>query len=195
VEMRGNLRNYREMVDNTATVGRDSKGYTASVGAEYGDKKGMYFVDANIGYKAQDYDASIYDTVSAAALSAEGFWQVNPALRFVGELDRTIEENTNTGVSSYIRTRAKAEAEYNFTPEWSVSAWTRATENDFQANPDLAVGRTDMIYDGSVGTRYQINKALAVGLDYTHTTRNSDSRPDIEYDRNLVMVRMVAAEF
>ncbi len=195
LEVRGNLREYREQVDSTATVARDSIGYAALVGVELGDKRATHHLDANIGVTSQSYDADEYDDVTDLAVNIKGFWQATPVLRLTADAGRSIEEVTNTGVSSLVRTRLKAGAEYQISPLLTVEGYARATENDFQASPSLALGRVDNIYDGGIDVRYQFSKQFAVGVGYSHTDRESDTRGDVEYNRNLFMVRLIAGDF
>lgn len=195
LEVRGNLIEYREQIDSTALIARDSIGYSALVGVELGGKRASHHLDANIGFMSQNYDASQFDDVTDLAFNLTGFWQATSAIRLKGDAGRSIEEVTNTGISSLIRTRARAGAEYQITPLLSVEGYARVTENDFQAEPSLALGRVDNIYDGGIDIRYQFSKQFAVSVGYNHADRESDTRGDVEYNRNIAMVRLIAGDF
>lgn len=194
-ELRGNMREYREQVDSTLNIARDSAGLSALVGAEYGSKRNGYYLDANIGVIHQSYDANEYDDVTDLGFNATGFWQALPQFRVKADAGRSIEEVTNTGVSSLIRTRLKTALEYDVNDVLSLEGYGRVTHNDFQANPALSLGRIDKIYDGGLDVRYQFTPRLAIGAGYTYTERESDTRGDVEYNRNLFMVRLIAGDF
>lgn len=188
-----NWRKYDDQVDATALHSLDSKGYQGAVGIEKGDKKGAYYVDANVGWLDQNYDDSYRGDIDGLAANAELQWVVTPTVTLTGDLSRSVEESTLTDSSGYMRTRVGVGAEYAFMPQWSLGTYLRFTNYDFEINgingrPD----REDNVVDASATVEYDITQTYHVAAEYGYVNRNSDD-PTVEYDSNTVMLRLSAS--
>ncbi len=186
-----NTRNYRRMIDSTATVGKDSDGYGLALGAAMGEKRrGESWFDVNAGYLTQDYDNNFLPDVDTFGIHGEGAWQVNDQLRLKALALRGIEENTLAGSSSHIMSRVRIGAEYAVAPRLMLEGDLRYTHNDFQINPASGRrGREDDILDASALVEYNILDDYYAGLEYIYVNRDSTDS-SVEYTTNAVMARV-----
>jgi len=162
---------------------RNSHGYRMAVGlkAELGRQ-----LDAEVyaGYLEQIYDDVRFRPVSNIHFGARLRWLVKPSILITGFVDRSIEETTLAGASSYISTRFGLRFEHALAEKWTLLAHTSYSANQYQ---DIA--RTDDIYSAGIGLRYYIDRRLWLGLDYSYQYR--DSTADLQqYTQNLVMLRV-----
>ena len=187
-----NQRNYDNRIDDTTLYSRDSSGYDALVGLQYGKPAELLTADIAAGYMRQNYDDNLLDDNGDFALRGVFSWQAKPYLNVHGDVDRSIEENTLHGSSSYTRTRVGGGAKYNFMPKWAAAADLHYTNYDFVINPALNPGsRSDDVYDASLLLQYDITEAYTAGLEYLFVERDS-SRSDLNFDSNSFILRLAA---
>lgn len=185
-----NQRNYDNRVDSTVTIGRDSKGYKAMVGALIGEKRAPLYVNFAVGYLEQNYDNSALPDIGDLALEADVNWKPDELWRVQLGLDREVKETTNTGVSAYMQTRAQLRADHQLTDDWKLGARARFTHNNFEANQSIGgEERIDHIYDGGVYADYNFYEDYYIGGEYLRVSRNSD-RDESDYDSNVFLLRL-----
>lgn len=177
-------RDYTSFADDNG-YRRSSHGYRAAIGlkAELGrELDGEVYV----GYLEQIYDDSRFKPVSNVHFGARLRWLVKPSLLVTGFVDRSVEETTLAGASSYIATRFGLRFEHALAEKWTLLGHASYAENQYQ---DIA--RTDDIYSAGIGVRYYIDPRLWAGFDYSYQYRDTTAAGQ-QYTQNLVMFRLGA---
>lgn len=185
-------RSYDTQIDSTRIYGRDSDGKTLRLGTLLGSKTDFKWLDINMGYLGRNYDTNYYTDVDTLGFTIDGFYQVAANWSLELDADRSIEETTLSGVSSYIKTNVRTEVAYHISPTVEVAGNVRYTLNDFQINKSLSmIDREDKVYEAGVNTRYDLNDTYKVDLGYNYTKRTSNNA-SVEYSGNAVMLTLVA---
>ena len=165
-------RDYDERTDDNGYQ-RDSDGYRADVGmlATFTNRlKG----EAYLGYLEQDYDDPRFSTVSVADFGGSLGWRAAPRTTVSLELERSLEETTLAGSSSYLYTSLGGIVRHKFTPRTNIHAGFSVAEADYQD-----VGRNDEYYSAQLGMRYYPAPRWYLGAEYRVLVRNSDTGEDI----------------
>ena len=177
-------RDYTSFADDNG-FRRSSQGYRAAIGlkAELGrELDGEVYV----GYLEQVYDDARFKPVSNIHFGARLRWLVKPSLLVTGFVDRSVEETTLAGASSYIATRFGLRFEHALAEKWTLQGHASYAANQYQ---DIA--RTDDIYSAGIGVRYYFDPRLWAGFDYSYQYRDSTAEGQ-QYTQNLVMFRIGA---
>jgi len=175
-------RDYATSVDDNG-YRRSSQGYRVAVGlkAELGR---MLDGEAYVGYLNQVYDDVRFRPVNNIHFGARLNWRVVPSLLVTGFVDRSLEETTLSGASSYISTRFGLRFEHALAEKWTLIGHASFTANAYQDVP-----RTDDVYGAGIGIRYYIDRRVWLGLDYSYHYRDSTAEAQ-QYNQNLVMLRI-----
>ena len=166
-------RDYDERTDDFGYK-RDSDGYRADVGvlATFTNRlKG----EAYLGYLKQDYDDPRFSTVSTADFGGSLGWSASPRTTLSIELERSLEETTLAGSSSYLYTSLSGSVRHKFTPRMNINAGVSVAEADYQDT-----GRDDEYYSAQFGMRYYLAPRWYLGAEYRVLMRNSDTREDAD---------------
>lgn len=188
------VRSYDEQIDSTALIGRDSDGYEAVVGVRYDDRLGIMDGEFYVGYLSQSYDNAQLNTVDDVTVGGEASWLFHPAWLLDVDLNRTVEENTSTGVSGILRTRGKVGVTYFHNPQWQFGGMLRLTNYDFETNQTVAgTGghRSDDVIDFGLLARYRVAPGYDIVGEYQHVDRDSNDA-SVEYSSNAVFIRVEA---
>ncbi|MBS9718928.1 outer membrane beta-barrel protein [Pseudohalocynthiibacter aestuariivivens] len=161
-----NQREYDSAMDDLGFQ-RDSQGIQAAIG--YTGRMGDLTGEVLVGALSQSYDDARFETVTTPVIGADLTWRASPNTRVTGEIERTIEETTLSGASSYISTTAGARIRHRVAQNMSIASYFFLTQNDYQG-----VGRTDHLTETGVGLRYYINPKVYVDADYAFRQRLSD---------------------
>jgi opacity protein-like surface antigen len=178
-----NRRSYEEKVDGVQPFDRDSEGFTVGAGVSYGQPEDATGFDARVGYLEQDYRAGSLPDVEDVAVAARASWQATPRLRLTGAAERSVEETTLDGASSYLETDVEVNARYAVRPNVDVYAEAGYARRDFQTDPAVREDREDDVYRGVVGLTWRLPSNLYVDAHYDRTVRDSTD-PAVEYDSN-----------
>jgi len=161
-----NQREYDSVMDDLGFQ-RDSQGIQAAIG--YTGRMGDLSGEVLVGVLNQSYDDARFETVTTPVIGADLTWRASPNTRVTGEIERTIEETTISGASSYVSTTAGARIRHRVAQNMSIASYFFLTENDYQG-----IGRTDHLTETGVGLRYYINPKVYVDADYAFRQRLSD---------------------
>ena len=97
-------------------------------------------------------------------------------------LDRSVEETTLVGASSYLSTAIGVSADQTLRDDLLVDAHLYYTENDYQGGD-----RTDYLTDTGMGLKYFFTPNLFVGPEYAFVQRLSTSAAG-EFTENRIMI-------
>jgi len=173
--------------DNKAPTNRSSHGNSVVAGTTI-DLSGKTRADAFAGYARRNYQGALKD-VSEPTYGLGLTWNVTDVTTILANIDRTIEETTSAGASSYLHSAYSAGVEHAFTRRWLGTAGLEFANNDYKGSTGTV--RKDDVWTASVGSKYLINRCFSVGAEYRFRDRNSDA-VNSDYSRNQVMVRLSA---
>lgn len=184
-------RDYDEQPDDNG-FRRDSDGYRATAGVKLRFSNRLRG-EAELGALRQDYDDSRFSTVNKPDFGGRLSWLASPRTRVAARLDRSLEESTLFGASSYLYTALSADLNHRLTSRLRLTATMTAGREDYQ---DLH--REDDIYAGQVSLRYFLDPRLYLGAGYRVTSRDSNFTEEIsnpasqqdpgDYGRNQVFI-------
>ena len=179
------IRRYDAARDD-AGFDRDSNGFNLALGFKVR-------VDRNLrlevlgGYMRQNYDDRNLKDVGVPDFGGRLTYQVTPRTSVTALLDRTVEETTAVGASSYIATTFGAQVEHKLAPDMTVNGSIYYTIDDY-----VGINREDDLVDAGLGLRYYVTPNLWFGPDYRFLQRNSDAAGE-DYDENRFFLRFGAA--
>ncbi len=176
-------RTYDDPVDDNGYE-RDSTGFEAALGLS-GSWKTLSG-EVLVGALLQDYEDPRFETVVTPDLGAEVTWRPGPGTRLIGTVERTIEETTLAGSSSYVSTVGGARMVRRLAPDVSLITYAYLTQEDFQE-----IGRIDYITDLGADLRYYLTPHAFTGISYGFESRNSTA-PGADYDTQTIMVNVGA---
>lgn len=176
-------RDYSSTFDD-AGAERGSDGVQASVGlrGSYGAVSG----EVSFGGLFYQYDDSQFGSVTTLDVGADLVWRVGPSTRVNALLERSIEETTVTGASSYTSTVAGARVTHRVAPDLSASAFGYLTQNDYND-----ISRTDHVSEFGGSLNYHLTPHVYLGAGYSYEQRLSNAA-GAEYDRHNVFLRLGA---
>jgi len=161
-----NQRKYDAAMDDFGFQ-RSSQGVQAELG--YKGRVGNLTGEVLAGVLSQNYDDASFGTVTTPTLGADLTWRTGPATRVTFEVERTIEETTTFGASSYVSTSSGARIRHRIAQNMSLASYFFLTSNDYQG-----VSRSDTLTETGVSLRYHINPRFYLNANYAFQQRLSD---------------------
>jgi hypothetical protein len=158
---------------------RSSSGYQVNAGTAINlgpTLNGEVFV----GYFDQEYDDPRLQPASGPGFGGNLLWNVTDLTSVRGTVARTVEETIVGNASSYVQTASTLSIEHELLRNVLLNGGGSYIVQDFQG-----LARTDTIYVIAATARYLLNRNVSVGLDFTHSHRDSTT-PGIAYDLDLV---------
>ncbi len=151
------------------TSGRNSDGYRIATGvsADYG---GGNKAEAYVGHLLQDYSDIAMRDVSKPYFGADAKFAIAPTTYVTAFIDRTLNETTISGASSYLDTTVGARVDKDLSRDLSLNARLGLSRSQFQG-----IDRTENFLDAGFGARYYVRRDVFLGADYRHTMRNSNA--------------------
>jgi len=167
---------------------RDSDGYRLAVGLKGQLARG---VDAEgyVGYLSQDYDDPRFDRVSTVDFAGKLNWRADPRTRARLTLERTLNETTLEGSSSYLYTNLAGSLTHELGERTTLEARVGAGLVAYQD-----VGRDDWIYTAGLTARYIITRSLYLTGGYRFVRRDSNDNGGLpagdlyDYDRQQLFL-------
>jgi hypothetical protein len=183
-----NVRNYDSAVDDNG-INRDSDGMeiVAGVGIDFG---GITFGDFFAGYRSQNYDDPLLETVNGPVVGADITWNVTQLTTVTGTISREIRESTTqdpvTGnfASGRFFSTVGVAVDHELRRNVLLGANLSASQDDFQG-----INRTDKIYRAGVSAKYLINRYANIGGEYRLRMRNSDAA-GADFTENQFLLRL-----
>lgn len=179
VRVAPNLRRYDQTPDNDG-LDRDSWGYSA-VGGVAVDFGGITFGEVYGGYLQQFYDDNDLGTTNSPTFGGALTWNASTLTTLNLTVERSVQETTATGASSYISTFGGLTLDHELLRNVILSARGTVTNNDYQD-----INRTDWFYIAGASVRYLMNRNLYVTAGYTFRHRTSDEVNN--FDQNLFRI-------
>ncbi|HEY9090098.1 outer membrane beta-barrel protein [Parasphingorhabdus sp.] len=177
-------REYDQTVDDFGYT-RYSDGFTLAVGARH-KLSNRLTGELFVGYLQQDYRDIRFDDISTIDFGAVVDWSGPRGLSASFRVDRSVEETTLPGASSYMLTSGNFSIRANPHPRLAAGLGLRGSHYDYRG-----VDRSESVLSANLWTRYYLNKHLYVGTDYTFAERSSNAA-GYDYDQNRFMFRIGA---
>lgn len=171
-------RNYDRMVDDYG-YRRSSTGYRAAIGLSGNlgpDMQGEIYA----GILGQSFDDVRFSDIVKPDFGARLTWRPLTGTTVRGFVDRSVEETTLIGASSFVRTAIGGSFQQEIRPDLYMSGHLYFTENDYQ---DL--DRVDHVSDAGLGVKYFFVSNLYVAADYTFLHRLSNTAPADFYENRV----------
>jgi len=145
---------------------RSSKGGQAALGykGQWGDLSG----ELSFGVLTQNFDDPRFDTVTAPVFDIDLTWRPSRTTQISGVIERSLEETTISGASSYLSTSAGARLRYRVAQNLSLASYLFLTENDYQG-----IDRNDRYAEAGLSLRYYLNPKVYLDADYAFQQRLS----------------------
>ena len=185
-----NERRYADTPDDYGYY-RDSEGHRLAVGLKGQIGPGLD-AEAYLGYLLQDYDDPRFDRVDGLDFAGKLNWRIDARTRARLTLERTVNETTLEGASSYLYTNLTGSVSHQLGERTTLSANLGAGLVAYQD-----VGRDDWIYTAGLTARHTISRHVFVTLGYRAARRDSnDSGGDAagldlyDYDRQQVFLTL-----
>lgn len=138
------------------------------------------------GYLGQDFDDPRLKDVSTFDAGALINWTGPVGLSATFRLDRSIEETTLPGASSYVVTSGVLSISGTPHPRLRAGITLDGTKYDYRGDP-----RSEFVTSGNAWLRYWLNPHIYAGLDYSIAQRSSNAA-GFDYDENRLMLRLGA---
>lgn len=174
-------RNYRLSMD-TNGFRRDSNGYRLMAGTNV-RVAGTLIGEVFGGYIRQDYRSPALEDVMVPGFGGNLRWAARPDVLVTGWTDRSVQETTLFGASSYVYTSSGTTVDYNLTSNIVLTLRGAYANSTF-----VGSGRIDNDYEGGFGARYNFTDTLYVASDYRYQRRFSTTN-FAEFDRQQIFVR------
>ncbi|MCH8873308.1 outer membrane beta-barrel protein [candidate division KSB1 bacterium] len=166
-----------------AGPGDQGRGSVAGLEADFG---GIVFGDFVVGYKSQDFDDALFNTVGGPIVGADITWNVTPLTTIVGTASRLIRETTQAGVSGRFLTTVGLSADHELLRNLLLGADASVSHDDFEG-----IDRTDLIYKAGVNAKYMLNRYFYVSGGYDFRMRDGESSAD-DFTENIFFIRLQA---
>ncbi len=171
------LRDYESRVDD-AGFARSSDGYRVALGLQVKPSNrlsGELFG----GLLRQDYDDSRFSTVSVADFGGSVKWRTAPRTTLSAKLERSLEETTVFGASSYLNTSLSGQVKHWVAPRLTLNAGLAIAEADYQD-----IDREDDYRSAQLGLRYYLTPRWYVAAEYRVQARDSSLEQIVNTDAN-----------
>ncbi|MBU6247403.1 MAG: outer membrane beta-barrel protein [Xanthomonadaceae bacterium] len=171
-------RRYLRKIDDNG-YRRDSRGDSWVIGLASRDSTTLRG-ELYAGWLSQRYADPRLPTVSVPTVGAAVSWRLSPQTTIDASIDRSVQETTLPGASSYLDTTFGLHATRQLTGRLSARAGIDATRSDFRG-----LGRRDDLYAASFGLSYRLQQRWAIDASYQLLQRHSGVA-DAEYYRNEI---------
>ena len=179
-----NKREYDDTVDQFG-YDRDSKGYTASIGAtkKFGRNSK---IDAYIGWLSQEYEDDRFSRVNTPNFAASLRWYPAESYKLTASLDRTLGETTELGSSGYLYTRFDTQLDKRMAN--NIVGYLNYGYGLVQYQD---VDHDDVINTFGLGLNYYMSKRVLISGSYSYID-NSSNIEFYEYNKNLFFLSLKA---
>ena len=180
-----NQRSYRLGPPQTV-LNRDSSGYDVTAGAKL-DLTHLIRGEFRIGYLNQDYDSSVFQSVSGLSLSGRFDYFVTPLTTVTLTADRAVGDAADPRSSGYVTTNGGVEVDHELRRNIILLGRAFVAHDDYRG-----IDRTDDRWTARVGGTWLINRMLGVGLFFDHIDVSSKGAAAIgDYTVNQLLLSVV----
>jgi len=169
--------------EGTGDLNRDSQGVLARAGVDF-ELTPLVFVTSEIGMQQLAFDNPDIDTVDALSFATQATWLMTPLMTASLSANRSISERVSQNYDARIDTSIKGALDYELLRNVLVSAGAKYTREDF-----IGIAREDDVVALSLGTKYLVNRWLALGLKGVYENRDSSS-PANDFDQYVVWLNV-----
>ncbi len=172
-------RDYDRTLDDNGYQ-RSSSGHRVSVGVHSHPAANMQ-AEFFAGQMKQNYDDARLPDVDKPYYGGKFSWMPDMRTRVSASLDRSINETTLSGASSYVDTTVSGRVEREIGPQSVFNTYLSHSESEYQGNPLYNTTTT-----AGAGLRHYVSSNVYLAADYRFTHRDSN---DVNYDyyRNQIM--------
>lgn len=171
-------RNYRRRIDDYG-YRRDSQGDSWAIGIASRDTSNVRG-ELYLGWLSQRYVDPRLPKVTAPTVGATLLWRFSPTTTLDAAIDRSAQETTLPGASSYIDTNVSLRINRKLSERLSAQAGINVTRSDFRG-----LDRRDDLFGASFGLSYRIHRYWQIDANYQLLQRHSNAS-DAEYYRNEI---------
>jgi hypothetical protein len=179
-----NSRDYRQSVDDIG-FRRDSRGGSVNAGI-----RKVFSPSLNgelmVGYLTQNYRDPRLETVSAIDVGATLDWTAPNGLGLAFRLDRSVEETTLPGASSYLFTSSSLTLRASPHPTVEAGITLGGSLYDYRGDP-----RSEFVTSADLWARHWLSRNIYAQLDYELSQRTSNAA-GFDYDENRLFLRLGA---
>lgn len=179
--LRANTRDYAGQGDQN----RDSEGYDARAGVEFGLTP-LIFGSVEAGYLSQFYKNHLIEPVDGVSGGAKLTWLATPLMTVSLLAERTVAETAQQDVDARLDTTVGLKFDYELLRNLIVSAGAQYANQDFKG-----ASREDNLLKLSIGFDYLMNRMIEIGARYDFIDRSSTD-PIYSYDSHVVMFNVTA---
>lgn len=184
-----NIRDYDAGSDSNG-LDHDSHGYEAVAGIKI-DFGGITFGDFFLGYRKQEYDASVFNSSDGPVIGAEITWNVTPLTTLVGTITGQLQESTlSDGMGGFasgsFNTTFGLNAQHELLRNLILQGDLRYSNNDYKG-----IDRTDDTYFAGLSANYLMNRNFYLQGGLGHRQRESNISGS-GYKENVVYLRLQA---
>ncbi len=158
----GNTKNY-----DLAIAGRDSDGYTATVGADF-EVSELIRGDLEVGYMKQSYDNPLYDKIDGFSGAANVEWFPTALTTVTGTASRTIEESVTNGSPGYVSANVGVSIDHELLRNVLLSAQASYGEDTYKQ-----IDRDDERTGAGASATYLLNRRVGLMLTYSYLKQDS----------------------
>ncbi len=166
-----NSRDYDRQFDNNG-VERSSTGYRLATGMNF-DLSNLLVGDIFIGYVEQDYDAPAQADISSGLVGFGLKWYPTRLTSLDLNLDRKVEETTETTASGYLSTIFSARVNHELKRNIILFGNVDYTDNEFEQN-SAGQKENETITGFGLGGKYLFSRRWYTSVEYRHEERSSD---------------------
>jgi len=182
VQGSGNERRYKDRRDDFGYQ-RDSSGGGAAVGVGWELAKRMQG-EVLVGYLQQNYQDPALKDVGTVDYGGRLNWRATGQTRVALYLDRSVEETTQPGASSYLYTVGGVQAKHSLTGSLQLGVRASLGEADFQGTD-----RVDDLVGIGASMQLFLYRQVYLEPDFQYTARESDLE-GADYHRNQYFMRL-----
>ncbi|TNF36332.1 MAG: hypothetical protein EP315_04300 [Gammaproteobacteria bacterium] len=177
-------RDYEQAFDLNG-FNRDSDGSVITLGFKF-NRSTLLQGEVYAGLLKQQFDDAQFDEVSEADFGAQVRWFTGPNSILNLVIDRTLEETTLNGASSFLYTLYGLRVDQRLTSQWFCNINASHGEADYQM-----LAREDIYKDYGFGVSFAFFEGLSFDADVRHQQRDSSESTD-DYRRNQIMLSVSA---
>jgi hypothetical protein len=179
VELSANRRDYRDRPQPEPI--RDSSGYRMEAGASF-MLTPLIRSRISAGYFRQDFEDSVYPTVSGLAIRGRLDYAVTPLVTLSLTGSRGLEEASTIGTGAFVATRMRLQADYELLRNLILSASSSYERDVFQS-----VDRRYSIKRAMLQAQYKLSPRLRLEAEYEFDDQDSiGSFPGRDFVRHQV---------
>lgn len=167
------------------TARRNSTGWEVDVGGEVQITR-LITADVYAGWLDQEYDSSLFSSVSAPSFGGNLLWNVTRFTSVKGSASQSVAETDLIGASSSTETNLSLSVDHELLRNLIVVGSGGYVHDSYNG-----ISRTDDTYGVNAGARYLINRIWRATADVTYSNRSSSAAGQ-NYDRVVATVGVQA---